>query len=244
MTVDRPFCEQVASWALGALPDNERPEFEAHLAGCEDCRRELTQMQVVTDVLAASAPPARSPAELRGRLMAVVEAEAGLLAAAGPEADRVVPHRRRRWLPGIPIRPLAAGLAALALVAAGVGGWALRDRRADRPLQARTVPVQVSPLLGGGPTASVALLANRTTLRMSRFPAPARGRVYQVWLQPRAGEAPTATSLLFTVGRDGSASVELPAGARRVSRVLVTSEPEGGSTTGFPSSRPVLTASL
>jgi anti-sigma factor RsiW len=38
---DHPWRESVAAYVLGALPDGEGREFEAHLAGCQSCRLEV-----------------------------------------------------------------------------------------------------------------------------------------------------------------------------------------------------------
>lgn len=49
-------CHQVelaAAYALRALPAVEVPAFEAHLASCEDCRRELESLRPVVDSLVA-----------------------------------------------------------------------------------------------------------------------------------------------------------------------------------------------
>ena len=66
------------------------------------------------------------------------------------------------------------------------------------------------------------------TLRVEGMPQPPEGRVYQVWTQ-RFGQDPKPTDALFTVDKDGSASVDVPADADAVDQVLVTDEPRGGS---------------
>ena len=66
------------------------------------------------------------------------------------------------------------------------------------------------------------------TLKVEGMDQPPRGRVYQVWTQ-RFGQDPKPTDALFTVDKDGSASVDVPADAGSVDAVLVTDEPPGGS---------------
>ena len=103
----------VGAYALGALDEHEVEPFRAHLETCAECREELAQLQGVTDSLAIAVPHAQPSADLRGRLMATVRAEAELLRATGHEADRPVRARsvwRWRVLPGL----VAAGALAAA----------------------------------------------------------------------------------------------------------------------------------
>jgi anti-sigma factor RsiW len=107
--------DDAGAWVLGALPDDERERFAAHLPGCEICRQEVAELQMVADTLPLAAPQVAPPPELKERIMAAVRAEAAVLEAAGPEADvvpsppvpapeparpgrrrRRCPHRRRR----------------------------------------------------------------------------------------------------------------------------------------------------
>jgi hypothetical protein len=83
--------------------------------------------------------------------------------------------------------------------------------------------------------AKLILRGDQGTLVARNLPPLRRGRVYQVWLQQKGGVL-RPTDTLFTVRR-GSATVTLPdLGAS--SKVLITSEPEGGSTQ--PSRSPIL----
>lgn len=229
-----------ASYALGALPEEERVDFEAHLDSCATCAQELARNRAVTGALALSAPSARAPHELRSRVLAVVESEAELLRAAGPAADRP-PRRKLRFGP-LELSPLGAMVATAAAVVALVGGWTARDLLQGDGVSHRTVAL--SALAGHGAQARVDLVGERSTLHVSRMPAPGTGRTYQVWLQPASNAAPEATQTSFFVDRDGTGAVDLPAGVRRAYRVLVSSEPAGGSPSGTPSRQPVVVGSL
>jgi anti-sigma factor RsiW len=81
------WAEDVASYLLGALPEAERGAFERHLAGCAECRRDVEELGIAVDALPAAAPPVTPPPDLKQRIMAVVDAEASLLAAAGGGAE-------------------------------------------------------------------------------------------------------------------------------------------------------------
>jgi hypothetical protein len=235
------WADSLGAWLLGALPEDDAEGFRAHLAECADCRADAESLRVAVDALPASAPPALPPPALKGRVMAIVEREASLLEAAGPEADRAAPQRRRRrrlpQLAGLTLRPALATALVLLLLAVG-GGAALLGREAlDQ--DARVVAARVDPELGGA-RASLEVDGDRARLVGRRLPAPPAGRVYQVWLD-RGGAAPEPTSALFSTRRDGSASVDVPGSLEGVRAVMVTDEPAGGS--AKPTGRIILTAS-
>ena len=120
--------DDAGSYVLRALPDDEHERFEAHLATCEECRREVADLQVAADTLPLAAVQVGPPPELRDRIMTIVRSEAELLDAAGARADEPAaapaakaPRRRRRW--SLSLRPLPAAMAA------GVARRRRRDRR-------------------------------------------------------------------------------------------------------------------
>jgi hypothetical protein len=233
------WADSLGAWMLGALPEDEAEALRSHLEGCAECRAEAESLRVAVDALPASAPPMSPPPELKGRLMAVVEREASLLKAAGPEADRVKEPRRRRLpaLSGLTLRPaLATGLVLLLLV---VGGGAALLGRTAFDQDARTVVARVNPELKGS-RASLEVDGDRARIVGNKLPPPPAGRVYQVWLD-RGGKAPEPTSALFSTRSDGSASVDVPGSIDGVRAVMVTDEPSGGSSK--PTGRLILTAS-
>src|SRR5436190_16860304 len=103
-----------APYALDVLDEGERRTFEAHLAGCAQCREEVDAFRAAAAALAFADPdPAPAPpAELRERI----------LDAARAERPNVVPLRpRRRWaLPAAAAIAVAAYVAAVALAAWGI----------------------------------------------------------------------------------------------------------------------------
>jgi len=236
--------DTVAPYLLRALPDVERREFEAHLGSCAHCREDVADLRLVADALPLAVPPMPPPAPLRDRLMDTVRAEAEVLKAAGPAADRPRPPRRRRL--ALPFgRPLAlAGAAAALLVGAAIGfgiGNATNEEHTRTVVQVRTVQAAVSGPAAARGTAFVVLRDGVATLRVRGLPAPPRGKVYEVWLLRRGATAPSATDALFSVSTTGSGRVALPS-VRGVQAVLVTAEPDGGSSA--PTSQPFITASL
>jgi anti-sigma-K factor RskA len=239
--------DDAGAWVLGALPADEQERFAAHLPGCEVCRREVAELQMVADTLPLAAPQMAPPPELKERIMATVRAEAAVLEAAGPEADvapgAAVPgatperpkQKRRRWrLPAIALRPIPAAVAAAVLIALGVGGGILLSGGPSE----KTVQAQVVAPAAPGARASLTVADDRATLKVNDFPAPPPGRVYQVWLK-RPGRPPDPTTALFRVS-GGNATVDVPGSMKGVDQVLVTAEPDGGSRA--PTRDPIIVA--
>jgi anti-sigma-K factor RskA len=231
-----PFIDDAAAWVLGALDEAEAGVFAEHLDNCDACQAEAALLQPVVDVLPMAAAQMAPPPELKRRIMAVVESEAQLLRAAGPEADRVVaprPHltRWRRFFGAV--RPMPAAVLASVLLAVGVVAGLLASGGST------TTVIQ-----GFGPKgAQVALKVDdhRGHLELDRMPAPPAGRVYQVWLV--RGEAkPVPTHTLFTVPADGRANVDIMESLKGTDKILVTAEPTGGSVQ--PTTEPVAGATL
>ena len=234
--------DDAGSYVLHALPDDEHARFEAHLATCAECQREVADLQVAADTLPLAAVQVDPPPELRERIMTIVRSEAELLAAAGARADEPAaapaakaPRRRRRW--ALSLRPLPAAMAASALVAAGVIGGIVLTGGNDTKTVTGTVQIASAPAA----RASLQLSDDATKLQVRRMPPPPAGKVYQVWLK-RPNQDPAPTTALFRTDSSGSADIEIQRGRLKgVDQVLVTAEPDGGSMK--PTSAPVIVAS-
>lgn len=231
-----PWREDMGAYLLGALPESERVRFEAHLEVCAACREEVEFLSVASDALPASVAQIAPPLELKGRIMAVVHAEADLLAAAsGPRADRPERARgRRSWLPSLRPAFALAGVA-VALALGVVAGIALDDGP-----EPRTVVASVDTGQARGAEARLVVGDRASRLELTGMPEPPSGRVYQVWLL-RPGGQPEPTSSLFVPRADGSGNVAVPGSLEGVDQVLVSNEPVGGSRA--PTSTPVIVAS-
>jgi anti-sigma-K factor RskA len=220
---------ELSAYVLGALEPEESRRFEAHLDGCRICREELALFAPVVDSLAREVPRLSMPEELGGRIMQQVRSEAQLLRAAGAGADRPAP--RRRWPRLV---PLGAALAAACGIAVGVVGLT------------RSEPgTQIVPALvrGATPTAKAEVLrtGSHAVLVVHHLPAPPQGRIYQVWLAGSNGQD-QPTDALFSVSRDGSASVDVPGNLQGIKRLMVTAEPLGGSR--HPTRKPIIVATI
>ena len=214
----RPGCgEDIAPYALGALPPDQARAFEQHLAECELCRTDLAALQPVVHALSESPDPVDPPPELRRSLMAVVEREAAERRRA--EAPRRARERagRARWIP----RPLPALAAACVLLVVGIGigvGVTGDDATTLEP---------VNP--PAGIRAQLEIDDDGGELVVHGMPQLADDRVMQVWIVHGEDGRPEPTDALFTPNRRGDASVAVPGDMEGVTRVMVSEEPRGGS---------------
>lgn len=221
----------IGAYLLNALEQEENERFAAHLQTCAACRHEVAQLQVVVDTLPMAAPQLAPPPELKDRIMRVVDSEAELLRATGPEADRVpapAPARTRRWWgAGFGLRPAVAGGIATVLLAVGVAGGALLSAGSDDSPKTRDVVAHVASPRA---RAVVSLQGGRATLHLTNLPSAPSGRVYQVWFMRKGSAVPIPTHTLFNVRKsDGRAVVPIEESVSDVDQVLVTDEPDGGS---------------
>jgi len=239
--------ENVGSYVLHALPDDEYQRFVSHLDSCEDCRREVADLQMAVDTLPLATEQIAPPAELKDRIMAVVHSEAELLQAAGARADEPEPEAapaqapparqgwwRRTWLS---LRPLPAIGLATAVLAVGVVAGVLITSGGEGT---RTVPAKVTLASAPAARASLSVKGDDGRLSVTNFPASGSGRVYQVWLVK--GNAKPTSAGLFRVTGDGEATFAIPESMTGVDQVMVSVEPGGGS--DQPTSQPVAAASM
>jgi hypothetical protein len=225
---------------LGALSEFELASYREHLDVCAECTAQVAALQPVADSLALGVEQVRAPERVRERLMAVVGGEAELLRAAGHEADRptAAPKRSglRAWLSPAPA--LAAGLALIAGLL--IGALAINTGSSTARTRTQTIEALVSEP-GYHASAALRRYGSQIVLVVNGMPAPPPGRIYEVWVE-RGTHAPQATDALFSVTRSGTGSVSVPGDLAHVSKVLVTSEPLGGSL--HPTRPPVIVASV
>jgi anti-sigma factor ChrR (cupin superfamily) len=85
--------DRAALYALDALPERERAEYEAHLQDCPGCAEEALAFGRVASVLAHLAPQAEPPPRLKTRLFEAIREAAG--GAERPSARG--PQVWKRW---------------------------------------------------------------------------------------------------------------------------------------------------
>jgi anti-sigma-K factor RskA len=235
------FEELKDAYVLGALPEEERREFEEYLASHPERQAEIEDLRAVAGLLALSPHELEPPPELRRRIMDMVEAE----------AVRPSPSRRS-WLSRIgellSARNLALGAAALLVI--GLFSWNMVLQGEMQDLQGRVQSLQGQPQepqmveLGGAGTEQgaraelVTLEDHRAVLVVENMPPVPEGKTYQIWVIEDDVPQPSG---LFKPKQDSVAAVvEHPLGGGDV--IAVTVEPEGGSPK--PTTDPMLVAEV
>jgi anti-sigma-K factor RskA len=233
---------EVATYLLGKLEADEAAAFEAHLAGCRDCRRQLEEFRSLPELLAAATPAIPLPDALRDRTLAAVrqaagraeavptaEAAAPAAEAAAPTVEAPAPVRRSWWRR----RWLVVAVAAAALVAALAVPGALLVRGGDEVTRLTLVAAEEGG--GRGQVTVTQTAAGRTfDVRIQGLRPPPPGSLYELWaVHPDDTlERPQRVSLAtFTTGADGSARLTAftAAPADRFPVVGVTLEPVDGN---------------
>jgi len=211
-----------AAYALGALEPAEAAAFTRHLETCAVCRDEVAAFGLVVGALPLSAPQLEAPRPLRRRVLGSVRAE--------PRSPRIdMARRARAWPASLAPAPVLAALAVAMVALAFAGGIELGSGGGG----GRLIPASVG-------SAELSVSDGRASLIVRHLPQPAPGRIYELWLE--RGRAAPAPSTLFSVDARGQAQIGVPGSLHGLSRVLVTNEPEPG--TSAPTGTPLIVAAL
>lgn len=241
------------AYAGGALPANERDEFEVHLKTCGQCEQEARELVETSALLgvAAAAPP---PPDMFVRVMAEVAVTRQLppllsqqVQPASVESNVVeVPAARwgartRRW-------SLTAA-ACLAVFTIGLGAYATqlqRDNNNLREASSQIAALQTAPdarsitssKAGVTATVTVSRKANQVMFLSSGLTDLASDRTYQLWLIGKDGPR-SAGTFNPSQGKHGAKLIVGPGDAETLA---VTEEPSGGS--AQPTMKPILMVGL
>jgi anti-sigma-K factor RskA len=237
---ERPECkslrDDLAAYALGALPDGEAAAVERHLESCDGCQARLRWLSPAVDLLPAAVEQRTPPESLRANLMATVRAEA---APSAEMATASVPRREPWWssFRSFALQP-ATGLALMILLVVGIGaGYLLRGSGTE---VAPTQLVKAEAMNGATPvSATLERDGDRATLHVHELPAIANDEVYEIWVQRAGVMEPRNT---FVLRMDGTAEAAIPGPFEGGEAVLVTREPHGGSRQ--PTTPPILSVPL
>jgi anti-sigma-K factor RskA len=209
------------AYALDALDERERAEYETHLAACDDCRSELASLQESASSLAYYAPAPAPPPALRDRI----------LEQARSERPNVVPLRPRRL--NYTLGAVAAVAASIA-VALGLWNLALLDER-DTLYRAVDPNARVVALPENARMAGQLVIDRQTgeaTLVVDSRPTPP-DKDYEIWVIQ--GNTPEPAGVF-----DGQNDRDIVRLTRRVPRgasVALTVERKGG--VDRPTTRPL-----
>ena len=247
--------DDLAAFALDALPAEEADELRDHLETCESCRARVRWLRPAVDLLPASVEQ-RTPSEsLRESVLTIVRDEAGAGAAAEPNREHDLASDRERdpgrsrtawWrsLGGYALRP-AGALAAVILLAGGggVGGgyaiWGGEDEPRSELRSQYIDPEVPEPGLADVVSATLEVHGNSGTLHVQEMPKLSPDEVYEVWVD-RDGVMEPAS--VFVLRRNGTAEAAVPGPLTGADAVLVTRERRGGSQQ--PTNPPLLRAGL
>lgn len=169
------------AYAVDALDDIERAQFERHLAGCDTCRDEVDSLREASALLAETTALA-PPAALRARVLAGIETVRPL-----PPVIPLPVERRRRRFPA-----LVAAAAVVTLL--GAGGVVIAQPWNDEPSQTISATQQVldapdaetytkKAVSGGMVTVTRSASLNRAVLQAKGLAPLPDGKVYALWLQ-------------------------------------------------------------
>lgn len=236
--------DNVAVYALGALPADEARGVRAHLASCEECREEYRRLVPAVHAVGVSAEACVDAASAGGSV-----------APPGPMLKkRIMKQIRPNVAEMRAVRPIvwpAYAVAAAALIVALVTGIVNISvgselRQAQTQLaQIGAHNAQVTRELANQRIALADMVSpnsqhyavndgevvrhgNRLYIAMSALPPPPKGKVYQAWTL-RAGASQMSPSVTFVPNRSGVAFVPVPVNAHSIAAVAVSVEPDGGS---------------
>ena len=170
------------AYAVDALDDDERAQFEEHLAGCPACRSEVNSLREAAALLAETTVAAPS-AGLRDRVLADIAEVRPLPPPAGATVTELEPRRRRRLTTLL--------VAAAAAVTIGAGGIVWQQVSDDDPssrieqIQAADDVQRVTVPVGDGGSATVyrSEELNGAAIVTDDMPGAPPGSEYVLWLQ-------------------------------------------------------------
>jgi anti-sigma-K factor RskA len=228
-------------FVLGALPEEERREFEKYLAEHPERQAEIDELTTVAGLLALSPQEQEPLPELRQSIMGVVEAEAGR-----PRVESRSGLAHMRELVGV--RGLALG-AAVAMLVIGLFVWNMVLQGELRDLQGQIQSMQShqasrmvalkGPGAAHGARAELIVLHNdRAVLIAEDMPPVPEAKTFQIWVIE--DNVPKGSGLFEARKEWDAVVVENPLGG--ADAIAVSVEPDGGSPE--PTTDPMLTAKL
>lgn len=245
------------AYALNAICDADRTEFERFALDNPDALEEVRSLSETAALLAYGAPAEAPPPELKTNVMAAIRNTRQLPASSvvrdissGTKGRSRASSERRRWV------PLLSAAAALALFAGvGVGGWVIGQNASQSDLhkqlsaaqsqQEAMLAIMASPDAsmtttvvpsGGSVTVTSSATANQAAVTVKGLPTPPAGKTYELWFISAAGAVPAGLMSDHDPAAPSMQVLDGPLGG--ATHVGITVEPEGGSPT--PTTTPIL----
>lgn len=217
----------VGAYAIDALDDGERAEFERHLAECAACRAEVDGLREAAALIGTTSATA-PPEGLRDRVLADIAKVRPLPPVTERETAPAATPRRR-------FRPRLLAAAAAALVVLG-GGAVVVDQvtddssqgqqptAADRIRAAGDAQTFTQAVDGGGRATVIrSRRLNQAVVVTDGMPAAPDGKVYELWLVH--GDDMVPAGLM----PNGVHEVLLEGDPATAGGFGITVEPDGGS---------------
>ena len=261
MSAHDTMLDDVAVYALGALPPKEAAAVREHIKTCAECAAEYRRLKPAVDAVAYSAEACTDLAS--GGVVASPRLKARIM----DEVRRSVPPRLSNVGEMRAVRPIvwpayavAAACLAIALITT-VFNISLNEVARSSKAQIAQLDTQATMLhrevaaqrteladltssdsqhysIEGG---EVVRHGNRLYIAMEQMGMPPHGKVYQAWVM-RRGSHQMAPSVTFMPDRSGIAVIHLPVQGSKVIELAVSMEPDGGSKQ--PTSKPTFVVKL
>jgi len=198
----------VGSYVVNALDPDELAEFEAHLAVCQTCTREVEEFRETAAQLSLLPGAATPPPALRGSILAAISEVRPLPPDASAELARTDPSAPATIAASVAERPidelalrrqqrrtrilsvLVAAVVAAALALGGVVYGLVQSRQAQVAQQAAETELLTAPDVrtysatmkdGGEVSFVVSKSLNRAMFVGKDLPAVGSDRTYQLW---------------------------------------------------------------
>jgi anti-sigma-K factor RskA len=218
------------AYAVDALDDRERAQFDKHLAACAECRAEVQSFRETAALMsmmeAEEAPPATLRASVLAGISQVRPFPPETPEITSPEPVSTVVTLRRRMLP-----TLVAAAAVLVLVMAGAFAWhpwtsGSETSVADQVLNAPDAVKIIEKVPGGSGELTLVRSASlkRAVMVGHDVPEPPSGKTYQLWLK-QPGQGMVSAGLM----PDSDRATVLTGDAATATAAAVSVEPDTGS---------------
>lgn len=192
----------VAAYALDALDDSERREFEEHLASCERCRAELEGLRDAAAALAYVPEGPAPPPALRERVLKRVHED---------HAGKVVPLRRRVALPAVAAVAVVAAAAAIVLA---VWASSLSSSLDTKNAALGVLSNHASRRLSLGTASDVFVAPDGRAVVVSALSRAPQGKTYELWVIESGKARPAGRFSRGTRGAPVLLARKVPKGAQ------------------------------
>lgn len=216
------------AYAMDALDAKDRARFGRHLARCEACAREVSELRETTARLAvASAVP--PPPGMRERLLSAA-ARTSQHAAMAPRPARLGSRRAGRLAATATAAALLVLAVALGLTASDSSQQLSQMRQRSAAiaavLTARDATMMTARVSGGSATIVMSHRQRALVFTAADLPVLPASRGYELWLAGPGGQRPAG---MLPAGSHGMTGPVVATGLRAGDHLMLTVEPVAGA---------------